>query len=89
MNDTFRKKIKKGHDRSHIDQMNMTEWERGLIGLSILFLRICENNGIDDWISGIHRDSEGMIMENEDGWISDRITEEEFAEWIKGMGYGV
>lgn len=89
MNDLFRKKVKKGEDRAHIDQKNMTEWERGLIGLSILFTRICENNSIDDFISGIERNEDGTIIENENGWISSTITEEEFTEWVKGMGYGV
>ena len=89
MNDLFRKKVKKGEDRAHIDQKNMTEWERGLIGLSILFKRICENNNIDDFVSGIERNEDGTIIENENGWISSTITEEEFTEWVKGMGYGV
>lgn len=66
----------------------MTDWEDGKIGLSVLFMRICENNSIRNDISGIHLDEDGNAIEY-DGWISNEISETEFTDWLKGMGYGV
>lgn len=89
MNDRFLKQLKRGYDRSHTDQKNMTEWEEGKIGLSVLFMRICENNSIRNDISGIHLDDDGNAIEYENGWISNVFTEQQFTDWLKGMGYGV
>lgn len=48
MNDKFRKSLKRGEDKIHTDQKNMTEWQVGKIGTTVLFMRVCENNGIPE-----------------------------------------
>lgn len=65
MNDKFRKNLKRGDEKVHTDQKNMTEWAMGKIGTTVLYRLICENNSIpeeartdrmedfEEWVRGL------------------------------------